>query len=162
MPALLVLLTVGCDSFVGEAEVTEAVAPAVAIVDANYVVLRPVSDRATSNSLASSVGDQTVYFDPADSIIDLRHFDPTTAVVEPTREDDFVVLIATTAEGSKLLGAWTSANLRKQLGVFVDGRLVSAPWVETTITSAMIIDGDFSKPEAEAVLARIRRGGAAV
>ena len=73
-----------------------------------------------------------------------------------------MVWIETTPEGSKLLGAWTSANLQKHLGIFLDNRLVAAPRIKSKIDGMIVIEDEFTKAQAEAVVARLKRGGAAV
>ena len=155
----IVLLVVGCNGFVGEVQVDAPQGPPITIVDADYLILRPIAP-ADPGLTAATVHGQTVYYDPATRIMDLRHFDPRTAKVEEALAGTYVVWIETTPEGDGLLGTWTSANVQKQLGVFVDGRLISAPHVQTKISGMIVIEDELTKDRAEAIVARLRRGGA--
>jgi len=159
--ALLALVCLTCDGFVGEVDLDPPTGPPIKIVDPDYVILRPVSALASDGLIALNLDHQTLYFNPADRILDLRHLDPRTAKVEESAPPSYLVSIRTTPEGDQRLGDWTSANLEKQLGVFVDGRLISAPFIKSKITGVIVFNGDFSKSQADAVLARLRRGGAA-
>ena len=94
--------------------------------------------------------------------MDLRHFDPRTAKVEEARAGTYLVSIETTPEGERLLGTWTSANVKKQLGVFLDGRLISAPHIQTKITSMIVIEDELTKSSSRGDRGAItprRRGG---
>jgi len=155
----LIQLVAGCDGFVGELEVARG--PKVAIVDADYLILRPILIAQGPGLTEATVDGQTVYYDPTTRIMDLRHFDPRTAKVEEFRPGTYVVSIETTPEGDQLLGTWTSANVKKQLGVFLDRRLISAPHIQSKITSIIVIEDELTKARAEAIVARLRRGGAA-
>ena len=135
----------------GEVQIETRNGPAIRIVDPDFVVLRAVS---------RDPGVGTYSFNPSERILDLRHLDPRTAKLEEPRPNLYVISIRTTDEGDRRLGAWTSANLQKQLGIFVDNRLVSAPIIQSRITDMIVLDGDFTKSEAEEILARLRRGGA--
>lgn len=132
--------------------------PQVAITNADYLVLRPVAPTPTAGSTPATVYEQTVYYDPTARIMDLRHFDPRTAQLEQFGTT-YAVSIRPTPEGDEILGTWTSANVGRQLGLFVDGKLAAAPYVRSKITSMIIIESDFTKAGAEAVIARLRRGG---
>ncbi|HVT03316.1 MAG TPA: hypothetical protein VHL58_08065 [Thermoanaerobaculia bacterium] len=157
--ALLALLFLSCNGFVGEANVEVPAGAPISIVDPEYVVLRPVTATATPGAIAATVFGQTVYFIPSERVLDLRHLDPRTAKVEERPVGTYVVSIGTTPEGDHLLGSWTSANIEKQLGVFVGDSLVSAPLIKSKITGMVILDGGFTRPQAEAVVERLRRGG---
>ena len=151
-----------CDGFVGEIGLGKPEGPAIPIVQPDYVVLRAVTQESAPGLIAATAFGRTVYFPATERVLDLRHFDPRTARVDTGPNGTHVVFIGTTSEGDQLLGAWTEANLERQLGVFVDGRLISAPVIKSKITGGIILDGEFSKAEAEAVVARLLRGGAAV
>jgi preprotein translocase subunit SecD len=159
---LIVLLAARCDGFVGEVRVDAPQGPSVAVVDPDYLVLRPVTSVAGPGSATASVYGQTVHYEPTARILDLRHFDPRTAKIEEALPGTYAVSIRTTHEGNRLLGEWTAANLERQLGVFVDGKLISAPHIKSKITDMIVIEDDFTRPQAEAVVGRLRRGGAAV
>ncbi|HEV7242167.1 MAG TPA: hypothetical protein VGQ36_23250 [Thermoanaerobaculia bacterium] len=158
---LVVLLVLGCDGFVGEVRIDKPRGAPVAIADADYLILRPVSTAPGPGLTAATVHGQTVYYNPTTRIMDLRHLDPRTAKVDEGRAGTHVVPIETTPEGDRLLGTWTSANLEKQLGVFLDGRLISAPHIRTKITGMIVVEDELTKDRAEAILARLQRGGAA-
>ena len=140
----LIQLVIGCDGSGG----------------ADYLILRPILPAQGPGLTEATVQGQTVYYDPTTRIMDLRHFDPLTAKAEE-HAGAYVVSIDTTPEGDRLLGTWTSANVNKQLGVFLDGRLISAPHIQTKITSMIVIEDELTKDRAEAIVARLRRGGAA-
>jgi preprotein translocase subunit SecD len=159
---LLAVLLSSCNGFVGEVDVREPAGPPIKIADPDFVVLRSVSTEAVQGAQSATLNQQTLYFNLGERILDLRHLDPRTARVEGPRSNAYVVSIHTTDEGDKLLGAWTSANLEKQLGIFVGNRLISAPFIKSKITGMIVLDGDFTQRQAEELLARLRRGGAAV
>lgn len=157
----LVLVLARCDGFVGEVSIPESdPAAPIAVADPDYLVLRPLGATTEHGSVAATVYEQTVYYKPAERIMDLRHFDPGTALVEETGPGAYAVSIRTTGEGDRLLGDWTAANLEQQLGVFVAGELLGAPFIKSKITGMIVID-DLEKTQAEAIAARLRRGGAA-
>jgi hypothetical protein len=64
-----------------------------------------------------------------------------------------------TAEGRRRLDDWSSRNPGDRLGIFLDGRLVAAPQVKTAIGGGIPLRVA-SKSEGDAVLARLRNGGA--
>ncbi len=64
-----------------------------------------------------------------------------------------------TAEGRRRLDAWSSRNAGDRLGIFLDGRLVAAPQVKTAIGGGIPLRVA-NKSEGDAVLARLRNGGA--
>ncbi len=110
--------------------------PPVVIVNADYVVLQSMS---------------------GERILDLGGLDPRTAELVPDRT---AIMIETNASGAAALHDWTAKHLEERLAVLVDGRVVSTPIIKTAIDGAIVIDGDFTPAEAEAILARIKRGGA--
>ena len=153
---LVVLTLASCDRFVGEV----AVKP-VPVVNPDYVILRPVSTTPTPGASDATIYGRTIYFRASDRILDLRHLDAGTAKLDTARSDSYVVSIHTTPEGKHLLRAWTSSNLEGQLGVFLDGRLIAAPTIKSTIDEMIILDGEFTKAEADAVMRQLHHGGAA-
>src|ERR1700730_1154904 len=115
-----VLFLAACNGFVGETTVEKPGGPAVTVVDANYVILRQVFPGPRPGAVSANVYGRTLYFQPSERILDLRHLDLRTARVEQTGpEGAFIVAVNTNPIGNKLLRAWTSTNLEKQLGVFV-------------------------------------------
>ncbi len=159
---LLAVLLSSCNGFVGEVQIEKPKGPPVQIVDRDFVILRSVNTQATPDTVATTLEHQTYYFNPSERILDLRQLDPRTAKLEEPRPNTYVISIRTTEEGDRLLGTWTSANLEQQLGIFVNNRLISAPFIKSRITGMIVLDGSFTKAQAEEVLARLRRGGAAV
>jgi preprotein translocase subunit SecD len=149
--ACLGFVVFNCNGFVSEVEIK--------LGDPDFVVLRSVSAQPLPGKTAATVNQQTYYFDPGQRILDLRQLDPQTARLEQPRPDLYIVSIHTTEEGNQLLGAWTAANINRHLGVFVDNRLISAPVIQSKITDLIVLDGSFTKAEAEEILARLRRGG---
>lgn len=152
----VLLLAVGCNGFVGEVKLAAPASNAAGVVDPDYLVLRPVSANADRGPATATVYESPLYYDPADRIMDLRHFDGSTATVEEPAPGNYLVSIRTTPEGDRLLGAWTAANRGRQLGIFVDGQLISAPRIETEITRMIVLENDFTKSQAEAIVARLQ------
>jgi preprotein translocase subunit SecD len=159
----LASLGVGCDGFIGEVTVNRKTNPAIAVSHPDYVTIRPVSTTSWPGAVAATLYDRTFFFRESERILDLRHLDLRTATVESrgSRGGPWVVSIQTTSAGARLLGAWTSANIGKPLGVFLNRRLISAPIVNSPITDVIILDGDFTQAQAEAVAKCLHRGGTA-
>jgi preprotein translocase subunit SecD len=132
-----------------------------AVVDPDYVILRPVYPSSINGATASTVDGQTVYFLRAERILDLRNLALKSVNIIATPSGSYAIGVSTNPDGNRLLRTWTAAHLGKQLGVFVDGRLVSAPFIRTPVDDMIVIEGDFSKPTAEATAKRIQCGGAA-
>src|SRR6266446_4412759 len=159
---VLVLFLAACNGFVGETTVEKPGGPAVAVEDANYVILRQVFAEPRPGAVSADVYGRTLYFLPSESILDLHHLDLRTARVEEIGpEGAFIVVVNTNPIGNKLLRAWKSANLEKELGVFVGERLIDAPVINSPITDMIILDGGFTREQARAVMKRLLRGGAA-
>jgi hypothetical protein len=157
---LMMLVLANCDRFVGEVTVKPAGKP-VPVVNPDYVILRPVSTAPMPGASDATIYGGTIYFRASDRILDLRHFDVSTAKLEDgSRRESYVISIHTTPEGSQLLRAWTSSHLEEQLGVFLDGRLISAATIKSSIDEMIVLDGEFTKPEAEAIMRRLHQGGA--
>lgn len=131
----------------------------VEITNPEFVVLRPVSAKAVEGALSASLQGGDLYFDDENQILDLRHLDPLSAAVEQGSDGNYGVFVSTTEEGNELLHSWTSSNIGNRLGVFLDGRLISAPFIESPLTSMILLESGFTQSEAELIAARIRRGG---
>lgn len=161
---LFILSLAGCDGFVGEVSLPIPVGPRIAVVNPDYLVLRPVTKNATAGAESGVVYGQTLYFQRSDRLLDLSHFDLRTAALAehfgPSSGDTCPISVSTTPAGSQALHQWTSAHVGQQLGIFLDGRLIAAPFIESPLSDMIVVDGDFTKPEAEAVLGRLRQGGA--
>ena len=52
-----------------------------------------------------------------------------------------------TDDGSKAMKATTSKNLQKQLAIILNGKIVNAPKIMSTITKNVVINGDFSNKD---------------
>jgi hypothetical protein len=64
-----------------------------------------------------------------------------------------------TADGRRRLETWSAANVGDRLGLWLDGRLVAAPLIKSAIGGGIPLAVP-SKGEGDAVLARLRNGGA--
>jgi len=159
---LFAWMVIGCNGFVGEVSFDEAEGEGatIEIADPDYLILRPVWPTQARGTVSATADGQTVYYVPTQRIMDLRHFDPRTARLEESGPGTYAVSLSTTADGNRLLGDWTAANLGRQLGVFVGGDLVAAPHIHSRITEMIVVGGEMTRVEAEAVVARMRRGGA--
>jgi len=160
--AAALLLLAGCNGFVGEISTEKPSGPAIVVVNPNYVLLRPVTSLETQGLASAPVYGQTVYFRPEERILDLTNLDLRTAKVEIRHgtPERYIVAVQTNPVGKQLLHEWTSAHIEKQVGVFIDGQLISAPIIESPIDEMIVLDGDFTKAQAESVVARLRHGGA--
>ncbi|MDQ3249030.1 MAG: protein translocase subunit SecD [Chloroflexota bacterium] len=64
-----------------------------------------------------------------------------------------------TSDGSTTFGDYTTANVGKQLVIVLDGRVLSAPTIETAITTGSgVITGQFGREEAESLAVQMRYG----
>lgn len=52
-----------------------------------------------------------------------------------------------TDDGSKAMKATTSRNLQKQLAIILNGKIVNAPKIMSTITKNVVINGDLSNKD---------------
>jgi len=52
-----------------------------------------------------------------------------------------------TDEGGKAMKATTSQNLRKKLAIVLNGKVVSAPTINSTITKSVEINGNFDNKD---------------
>ncbi len=75
------------------------------------------------------------------------------ALATPTVRVDF------NADGTKLFGTITSANVGRELGIFLDGKLLSAPVIQDKITDGTaIISGNFSAEVAKEMVRNLNLG----
>jgi preprotein translocase subunit SecD len=158
--AMAVILSVTTCGFPAQPPEKRASGPSTAVVDPDYVILRPVYRSSITGATPATIYGQPVYFLRSERILDLRHLDLKSVAVIETPYGSYAISANTNPAGKGLVRAWTSAHLGKQLGVFVDGRLISAPVIRSTIEDIVVTD--FSKPAAEAIAARMRCGGAAI
>jgi preprotein translocase subunit SecD len=135
----------------------------VAVVVPEYLQIRPVSlESSKSNSASATLDGQTYYF-AREAPLNLSDFAPASVTCERgsiPEDPRWIVWLETSAEGRTRLLEFTRANVGKQIGVFVDGRLISTPVLQTEIDTTIIIDGGYSESMARTVAARIGRGGA--
>jgi hypothetical protein len=133
---------------------------AIRIVNPEFIVLRPLENQPTPGATTASIYGRRVYYKSSDRILDLRQLAPETAHVRQTATGTFLVIVDTTNEGAKPLRVWTSTHLNQQIGVFVDGHLIDAPIIKSAIDGLIVLDGQFTRSQAEEVKARLLRGGA--
>lgn len=70
-----------------------------------------------------------------------------------------VVRLVFNDEGQKLFSEITSKNVGKRLGIFLDGKLLSAPNIQTAITDGTaIISGSFTVEDARSLATRLNSG----
>ncbi len=73
-----------------------------------------------------------------DTALDGKHFRSAAVTSDPTTGIP-VVQITFDDEGAKLFGELTKANLGKRIAIFVGGELITAPTVQTEITTGVAI-----------------------
>lgn len=72
---------------------------------------------------------------------------------------DVVVRLEFNDEGKKLFGDITSKNVGKPIAIFLDGKILSAPTVQTAITDGTaIITGNFTIQDAKDLATRLNSG----
>ncbi len=130
------------------------------VANADYVVLRPLQQKPFDGALHADLSGETFYFADRDVILDLRDLDLDSAEVSEAHAGKYGVRLPTNTPGDEKLKTWTSANVGRQLGIFVGGRLITAPWIRTPISGLVYLDDVFSKDEAAKVVERVKRGGA--
>jgi preprotein translocase subunit SecD len=69
-----------------------------------------------------------------------------------------VVHFSLSAEGAKLFGDATGANVGRGLAIVLDGKVVSAPRINSRITDSGVIEGRFAQKEVEDLSAVLRSG----
>jgi preprotein translocase subunit SecD len=69
-----------------------------------------------------------------------------------------VVHFSLSAEGAKLFGEATGANVGRGLAILLDGKVVSAPRINSRITDSGVIEGRFTQKEVEDLSAVLRSG----
>ena len=68
------------------------------------------------------------------------------------------VAFSLTGEGSKRLGRLTGRNLKQPMGIVLDGKLHSAPVIQSRISANGTITGDFTRVEIEDLIAQLDSG----
>ena len=95
-------------------------------------------------------------------LMDLRDFHLDSVEVHRLEPSDIHTLtLFTNAPGNEKLRALTAANVGKQVEIYLDNQLISSPSIESEIERVIVLNGNFSKSQAEEIAARVRRGGAA-
>jgi len=69
-----------------------------------------------------------------------------------------VVQFLLTAEGAQLFGKATGDNVGRGLAIVLDGKVVSAPRINSRITDSGIIEGSFSDQEVQDLVTTLRSG----
>ena len=78
-------------------------------------------------------------------------FDPNTGIPQ--------VLLQFDAEGTKLFADITAANINKRIAIFLDGEILSAPTVSSSISNGQaVISGQFTLQEARDLVTRLNSG----
>jgi len=69
------------------------------------------------------------------------------------------ILVTFNSEGSKLFGEITSQNVGRELGIFLDGRLLSAPVIQERIDNGQaLISGNFTAQSAKDLVTNLNLG----
>jgi len=63
-----------------------------------------------------------------------------------------IILIEFTKDGAAKMIEFTKRHLGKKLAILVDGKVISAPTMQSPISSMAVITGNFSKEEAERIV----------
>jgi hypothetical protein len=69
-----------------------------------------------------------------------------------------VINIAFTAEGAKKMSKLSSSHLQKPLAILIDGKVTSAPRLQSTISERAQVSGVFTRAEARRISDGIMRG----
>ena len=67
----------------------------------------------------------------------------------------FSIAITFTAEGAAKMSRASGSHVGKPLAILIDGKVVMAPVVRAAITTSAVISGDFTRAEAERIVAGI-------
>ncbi len=82
--------------------------------------------------------------------------DVASAKVTQTERGDAAIHLVFSGEGSKKMQQFTQAFLLKHMAILVDGKLLCAPRIVSTISHEAQITGNFDRAEAERIVAGIR------
>ncbi|HEV2719965.1 MAG TPA: hypothetical protein VG323_08095 [Thermoanaerobaculia bacterium] len=129
------------------------------VANPDFVVFRAVGTDPSAGSATVSMDGRTYHFNPAERVVDLREIDADSCRAERTPLGGWAVYGKLTPDGGRKFGQWTLAHINQQLGIFVGGRLISAPFIRSRIDDAFVIEGAFTQAEVEEVVARLRSGG---
>jgi preprotein translocase subunit SecD len=95
-------------------------------------------------------------------LLDLRQVDAARATFAGGRTSlvgEAAIWLPLTPEGARRLQSWSERHTGERLGLFLDGRLAAAPQIQSAIGGGIPLRVA-SKGEGDAVLARLRNGGA--
>lgn len=74
-------------------------------------------------------------------------------------QNEVVVTLVFDDEGTKLFGDLTSKNIGKRIAIVLDGKIISAPTVQSAITNGeAIISGNFQSKDAKELATRLNSG----
>ena len=81
-----------------------------------------------------------------------------SAIASRSRQNYWQVDFSLTPEGTKRFAEVTGQNLGKRLAIVIDGRLITAPVIQSPITGGRgQITGNFTKQEAKNLAAKLNR-----
>jgi preprotein translocase subunit SecD len=69
-----------------------------------------------------------------------------------------VVAFHLSADGARMFGDATGANVGRGLAIILDGKIVSAPVINSRITDSGIIEGNFTQQEVQDLVTTLRSG----
>jgi len=83
----------------------------------------------------------------------------TAVVNRNTQTGQFIISFTLKPEGTKIFGDYTTAHVNDTLGIVLDGVVVSAPTINSPITTGSgIIEGKFTRDEAELLARQLQYG----
>jgi hypothetical protein len=142
----------------------ETAAPVI-VRDPSYLVVRPIRREADAeHTIPVDLPDAGAGYGFASTtpLLDLSSFElgrveyaggRTSVVGEAT------IWMPLTPEGSRRLQEWSSSHVGEHLGMFLKGKLVSAPVVRSAVSGGVPLAVP-SKSEGDRVLKELRNGGA--
>ena len=137
----------------------------VAVRNPDYLVVRPIvreADAEHTIRIDLPYAGAGYGYASTEPLFDLTAVDAAGATFAGGRTSlagEATIWLPLTAEGRRRLETWSSRHAGDRLGIFLDGRLAAAPQVKTAIGGGIPL-AVASKGEGDAVLARLRRGGA--
>jgi preprotein translocase subunit SecD len=99
-----------------------------------------------------------------DVLIDRTALLSATSIVETTgakndRRSVAMLKLTFTTDGLRKFTEVTTAQVGKQVGVLIDGKLIATPTVREALPgNSIMLTGNFSKEEADAMAAKIKSG----
>lgn len=160
MSALLGLLALACRG-------REALsATAVVVRNPGYLVVRSITREADAEHTVRvdlPYAGSGYGFVSDEALLDLTAFDLGGATVLGGRTSivgEATIWLPLKPDASRRLEDWSARRPGERLGIFLEGRLVAAPQIKTAVGGGMPL-AVAGKSEADAVLKRLRAGGAA-